>query len=584
MIQKFLIWLQNKFPKIQYFEEPKYISNTKPSKKDSRDYLVTSNSFSLPLPDEYQIENIPPIKQQGSIGSCFPGATKILMEDFCLKNISDIKIGDKVFTHKGHTKRVIELFKRKWQGTMYRVSSMGHYEPIIASPEHPFLTKRGWIEAKNLTKKDYVFFPINLTVRDTHIYDVEKDTEFLWILGLYIAEGNITIVKNSYRICFSLHIKEEELANRIQKFFSKRGCTTKIDRLSDKKTLRVRVSDTFFGKLFLELGGNLCNFKKLHKRVMFFQPKLQLEIYKGWIAGDGSHKIFKNKVRGTTTSKELANQMQQILFRNNIFCSITTEKRDNKLQVYNVNVVLNSKDSYRRFTTEDGFFVKLISVEKIPQFYGEHIYNIGVEDDESYQVQFRAVHNCRSHSIIREYEIQLNTKKLSTGVFDGSELFHYYMTRKYVNNTFPKDTGMSMRDGCITALKFGVCAESLHPYNTQNMNKEPDKWAKGIADLFRIKRYEKLQTIEDIKLSILEQIPVGIGIFCDDEFMRYRRGIWNPQTKGNRGGHAVTVIGWNKNGFIIDNSWGRAWGMQGKFIMSYDAFTKFSFDWYRLIL
>lgn len=36
------------------------------------------------------------------------------------------------------------------------------------------------------------------------------------------------------------------------------------------------------------------------------------------------------------------------------------------------------------------------------------------------------------------------------------------------------------------------------------------------------------------------------------------------------GGHAVTVVGYNKEGFIIKNSWGKAWGEKGYAVVSYD--------------
>jgi hypothetical protein len=44
----------------------------------------------------------------------------------------------------------------------------------------------------------------------------------------------------------------------------------------------------------------------------------------------------------------------------------------------------------------------------------------------------------------------------------------------------------------------------------------------------------------------------------------------HPDQRDDYGGHAVTVVGYTAEGFIIKNSWGRGWGMQGYAIVSYD--------------
>ena len=43
-----------------------------------------------------------------------------------------------------------------------------------------------------------------------------------------------------------------------------------------------------------------------------------------------------------------------------------------------------------------------------------------------------------------------------------------------------------------------------------------------------------------------------------------------PDKPSSYGGHAVTVVGYTTNGFIIKNSWGRDWGMQGYAIVSFE--------------
>lgn len=44
----------------------------------------------------------------------------------------------------------------------------------------------------------------------------------------------------------------------------------------------------------------------------------------------------------------------------------------------------------------------------------------------------------------------------------------------------------------------------------------------------------------------------------------------NPDRKDEYGGHAVTVVGYTLDGFLIKNSWGRGWGMEGYAVVSYD--------------
>ncbi len=44
----------------------------------------------------------------------------------------------------------------------------------------------------------------------------------------------------------------------------------------------------------------------------------------------------------------------------------------------------------------------------------------------------------------------------------------------------------------------------------------------------------------------------------------------HPDQPDAYGGHAVTVVGYTAEGFIIKNSWGRDWGMQGYAVVSYE--------------
>ena len=45
------------------------------------------------------------------------------------------------------------------------------------------------------------------------------------------------------------------------------------------------------------------------------------------------------------------------------------------------------------------------------------------------------------------------------------------------------------------------------------------------------------------------------------------------------GGHAIAIIGYNENGFIIRNSWGERYGDKGYAILPYDDFANFREIW-----
>ena len=294
-------------------------SSIEKDEEDNRDYLfeVKGTEFEeCDVPDKFRIIDNPEdfVKSQGKWGSCFPGKTKVLMEDLSEKKIKDVVIGDYVYTHTGKKQKVTNKFKRKWQGRTFKIKTFGSFEEIEATPEHPFLTQRGWVESELLKKTDYLVFKQINNIKNYNIYELEKDNDFLWVLGLYLAEGSIETKKG--RVTFSLNSNEIDLANKIKKIMKKYGCEVYFHKKKGCNCLTVRFTNKYIARIFLELGNKICNKKKLAKRLLYVDPKKQLEIYRGWEAGDGNHKIIKGRHVVTTTSLVLAKQMQHILFRN----------------------------------------------------------------------------------------------------------------------------------------------------------------------------------------------------------------------------------------------------------------------------
>ncbi|MEA2054392.1 MAG: C1 family peptidase [Candidatus Thermoplasmatota archaeon] len=79
--------------------------------------------------------------------------------------------------------------------------------------------------------------------------------------------------------------------------------------------------------------------------------------------------------------------------------------------------------------------------------------------------------------------------------------------------------------------------------------------------------------MDSIKRALIEHGPLVICIFIWEDFMHYREGIYKHRWGMLKGGHLVSLFGYNdeQQCWIVKNSWGENWGEDGWFRMAYDA-------------
>jgi C1A family cysteine protease len=90
----------------------------------------------------------------------------------------------------------------------------------------------------------------------------------------------------------------------------------------------------------------------------------------------------------------------------------------------------------------------------------------------------------------------------------------------------------------------------------------------------RIKAYAKVTSQITAKSSILAYGPILIALPCYSESDRF----WD-KTSTLLGGHAVSLVGWEANTFILRNSWGPSYGRGGYSFFDYDDFAKILESW-----
>ena len=81
---------------------------------------------------------------------------------------------------------------------------------------------------------------------------------------------------------------------------------------------------------------------------------------------------------------------------------------------------------------------------------------------------------------------------------------------------------------------------------------------------------QKMQAIMKIKQEIISHGPVCAGFTVYNDFYNFKSGVYNGGTGGIAGGHAVTIVGWGPDYWIVRNSWGKDWGINGFFNIRMD--------------
>lgn len=146
-----------------------------------------------------------------------------------------------------------------------------------------------------------------------------------------------------------------------------------------------------------------------------------------------------------------------------------------------------------------------------------------------------------------------------------SRLFVYYNARPDPL----QDTGSNIREAIKSLYKIGVPLESDWPYDITKVSTKPDAAAYANAAGYRIGRFSctgcKLASDnEQRKAALAQGFPVVIGMPMD--------------SYGAAGLHAMVMVGYGQEGFIVENSWGAAWGDDGYFTLPYAQATDLIYE------
>lgn len=90
---------------------------------------------------------------------------------------------------------------------------------------------------------------------------------------------------------------------------------------------------------------------------------------------------------------------------------------------------------------------------------------------------------------------------------------------------------------------------------------------------YKIKGFAMVGSLEVLKRAIIANGPCLAAMMVRSS----NTDFWNGSERYGR--HCITIVGYNKNGFIIRNSWGSSWGKRGYTLLLYKDFKQFYEIW-----
>ncbi|XP_030811474.1 pro-cathepsin H [Camarhynchus parvulus] len=118
----------------------------------------------------------------------------------------------------------------------------------------------------------------------------------------------------------------------------------------------------------------------------------------------------------------------------------------------------------------------------------------------------------------------------------------------------------------------GLMGEDSYPYRAKNgtCKFQPEKAIAFVKDVINITQYDEDGMVE----AVGKHNPVSFAFEVTSDFMHYRKGVYsNPRCEHtpDKVNHAVLAVGYGEEDgtpyWIVKNSWGRLWGMQGYFLI-----------------
>src|SRR3989475_8171126 len=375
-----------------------------------------------------------------SCGICLPAGVPISTKGGVIP-VEKVGIGKLVLTHRGRYRPVSKLYRRPYTGRMYRIRVTGQPDPLEVTEEHPVLAvvrrpiKRGrlekalgeirWVRPAELRKGDYLAKPrIRVTERRRwevpiqvavsggryaqwaeQIVSIPMTPRLAQLIGYYLAEGSA----DDRRVVFSFHEKETEYIDDVQELVQESFGISGYEYQRNGLGRHVRYDSAFLARVMGNLGTS-SDTKRIPAAIMTAHADVRASVARGLWRRDGYRGPRRSYFTLSTTSPHLAYQTQELLASLGIVSGITAQQTPEKKRAFHVNVTgefvgpmakllgLDFAESRDRtashFLLDDEYVFAPITSIETTRAEDTTVYNLEVEDDQTYVAAGNLVHNC----------------------------------------------------------------------------------------------------------------------------------------------------------------------------------------------
>jgi len=346
---------------------------------------------------------------------CFAAGT-LITTNRGLVPIEEVNPGDMVFTHN---KRFMTVKDSGCTGVkpVFDLYGMG-CNKITVTENHPFYARKmmrvynnelrrkqrsfdnpEWVKLKDLSKDYYLGMPINNNSENL----LDLTSEELYLMGRYVADGYIRNTPRKDRPS-NLHAVIFCIGKNKHSDFVSKITSYKYYSQENRTSYKVRIANKRLEYLCESCGKGAIN-KCVPSFVLNLPVELLQEFMRGYMEGDGC--FVNNYYSITTISEKLAYGLVQIVgklyhrpCRLNLFhrpkTTVIEGRVVNQHDTYTIHFTKDVRERDHAFY-EDGYI--WFPIRRIERAGEQEVYNLSVEEDESYCANNATVHNCQDLSV-----------------------------------------------------------------------------------------------------------------------------------------------------------------------------------------